>query len=69
MGTFCFILSSLLELAEGKLFQTTGAKSSFERIKIVHTICTLCKEEKLYVVRRISPIVLVPENEVLDMAM
>jgi hypothetical protein len=44
------------------LFQLTDAYLSFERFKVIYKTFGLSKEEKLYVMKRISPNSLVPED-------
>jgi hypothetical protein len=49
------MFSSLLESAKVRLFQATDAYSRFERTKAVYKTFKQSKEEKLYVIKRISP--------------
>jgi hypothetical protein len=49
------MFSSLLEYTKVRLFQTTDAYSSFERIKVIYKTFRLSKEEKLYVMEWVSP--------------
>jgi hypothetical protein len=49
------MFSSLLEPDKVRLFQTTDAYSSFERIMVIQKTFRLFKEEKLYVMKPISP--------------
>jgi hypothetical protein len=51
------MFSSLLESAKVRLFQTTDACSNLERIKVslLYKTFRLSKEEKLYVMKQISP--------------
>jgi hypothetical protein len=44
------MFSSLFESAKVRLFQTTDAYSSFERIKVIYKTFRLSKVEKLYVI-------------------
>jgi hypothetical protein len=46
---------SLLESAKVRLFQATDAYSRFESTKAVYKTFRPSKEEKLYVIKRISP--------------
>jgi hypothetical protein len=50
------MFSSLLESAKVRLFQATDA---FERTKAVYKTFKQSKEEKLYVIKRISPIIII----------
>jgi hypothetical protein len=50
------MFSTLLESAKVRLFQATDAYSRFERTKAVYKTFRKSKEEKLYVIKRISPI-------------
>jgi hypothetical protein len=49
------MISSLLESAEVRLFQGTDAYSRVERTGAVYTTFRRPKEEKLYVMKGISP--------------
>jgi hypothetical protein len=49
------MISSLLEFAKVRLFQTTDAYWSFERFKVTYKTFILSEKEKLYVMKRISP--------------
>jgi hypothetical protein len=49
------MFSSLLESAKVRLFQATDAYSIFESTKAVYKTFRQSEEEKLYVMKRISP--------------
>jgi hypothetical protein len=49
------MFSSLLESTKVRLFQATDAYPRFERTKAVYKTFRQSKEEKLYVIKRISP--------------
>jgi hypothetical protein len=49
------MFSSLLESAKVRLFQATDAYSRFERTKALYKTFKQSKEEKFYVIKRISP--------------
>jgi hypothetical protein len=46
---------NLLESAKVRLLQATKAYSSLERTKVIYNTFKLSKEEKLYVIKQISP--------------
>jgi hypothetical protein len=55
------MFSSSFESGKIRLFQTIGALSQ-ALIELIHIFCSLSKEEKLYVMKRIVLTTLVPKN-------
>jgi hypothetical protein len=49
------MFSSLLESAKVRLLQTIDAYSNFERTETIYKTFRLSDEEKLYMMKRISP--------------